>query len=721
MTLKQHILDTLKEWQIKLGDLDRSICLYYPREVILQYLWLEKETPCQEVVACVKEYLDKELPMLGEVQVEGQMTRCELKVGEVGIRYVEEKVPEPEFLTGFLKVLKTQEMVEIYRYFYEFAKKHHTKLGMSTEDEELGYIFYFKNEDVEPYMYCLEESELGITYHRFAREDAGFHNADVERKVNRREQEKENVIDTLASDYSSVYHAGLDENRLRIIKTTAEVNQRHGRFMIEKNGFECVFGQFIETGVQEEDREHLRQLCSCSNLKKILQSRKSYVCQYHDLMGEIWEIKFVKVEEEMEEPHNIVIGFINRNSEIREEMARKEEQQRKLKEALDKANAANKAKSRFLQNMSHDIRTPMNAILGFSQLAIEEIEDSDKVKDYLNRVISSGNHLLTLINAVLDMSRIESGKVVLKNEATNLHLFMKQMANMLMVDAKKRGHNFLVDVDVKRDYVICDQVRLSQIILNCASNALKYTPQGGGHIEIHLKELPEERAGYGNYRITVEDNGIGMSEEFAARMFEPFEREESSTVSGIQGTGLGMTITKNLVEMMGGRIEVHTKQGEGTRLDIYFEYQLSKEKDVRHERTAISRRMPDLNGATIMLVEDIAINREFITAILEKTGATVLQAEDGQEAVDLVKNAEEGDLQLIFMDIQMPVLDGYGATKAIRDLPEKWTKEIPIIAMTANAFAEDKAAAISTGMNDYLTKPVDILELYQKLREYIVI
>ncbi|SFQ45766.1 Signal transduction histidine kinase [Lachnospiraceae bacterium XBB1006] len=718
MTLKQHILDTLKEWQVKLGDLDHSICLYYPREVILHYLWLEKETPCEEVVACLKEYLAKELPMLGEVQVEGQQIRCALKVGETGIRYVEDVMPQPEFLTGFLEVLKSQDMVEIYRYFHTYAKAHHTKVGISTEEEELGYIFYFKNEDVEPYVYCLEESELGITYHRFAREDAGFHNADVERKVNRREQEKENIIDTLASDYSSVYHVGLDEDRLRIVKTTAEVEQRHGRFMIEKNGYERVFGQFIETGVQEEDKSHLRQICSCATLKKLLREKKSFVCQYHDLQDTIWEIKFVKVEEETAEPHNVVIGFLNRNNEIREEMARKEEQQRKLKEALEKANAANKAKSRFLQNMSHDIRTPMNAILGFSQLAIEEIDDSDKVKDYLNRVISSGNHLLTLINAVLDMSRIESGKIVLKNEVTNLRQFMKQMGNMLMVDAKKRKQTLLVKVDVNRDHVICDQVRLSQIILNCASNALKYTPQGG-HVELHLVELPEEREGYGNYKVVVSDNGIGMSPEFAARMFEPFEREQSSTVSGIQGTGLGMAITKNLVEMMNGRIEVKTKQGEGTTICIYLEYPLTQENELKQERAAIRRRMPELSGATILLVEDIAINREFISAILEKTGATVIQAENGKEAVELVEKAKEGDLQLIFMDIQMPVLDGYGATKAIRQLPFSWTKKVPIVAMTANAFAEDKRAALEIGMNDYLAKPVDIIELYQKLRTYI--
>ncbi|MBE5902252.1 MAG: response regulator [Lachnospiraceae bacterium] len=396
-----------------------------------------------------------------------------------------------------------------------------------------------------------------------------------------------------------------------------------------------------------------------------------------------------------------------------------DEQKRLLQEALAEANEANEAKSRFLLNMSHDIRTPMNAILGFSQLALDEIDDKEKVTDYLQRIISSGNHLMTLINAVLDMSRIESGKVVLQSEPMSLRQFMKQMANMLQVDAQRRNQSFTVEVEVKRANIFCDQVRLSQIVLNCVSNAQKYSGEGG-KVEVLLRELPEEKSGYGSYRLTIQDNGIGMSEEFVKHMFDPFEREENSTVSGIQGTGLGMAITKHLVEMMEGRIEVQSKKGEGTRVEIYLSFPLTADNEKIQEEKAENRRMPDLYGATILLVEDIAINQEFMSALLKKTGAEVVVAENGKEALEYVAKAKEGDFQLVFMDIQMPIMDGYEATKAIRELKEPWIQELPILAMTANAFSEDKRKAQEVGMNDYLTKPVDVIELYRKLREYIL-
>lgn len=396
-----------------------------------------------------------------------------------------------------------------------------------------------------------------------------------------------------------------------------------------------------------------------------------------------------------------------------------DEQKRLLQEALAEANEANEAKSRFLLNMSHDIRTPMNAILGFSQLALDEIDDKEKVTDYLQRIISSGNHLMTLINAVLDMSRIESGKVVLQSEPMSLRQFMKQMANMLQVDAQRRNQSFTVEVEVKRGNIFCDQVRLSQIVLNCVSNAQKYSGEGG-KVEVLLRELPEEKSGYGSYRLTIQDNGIGMSEEFVKHMFDPFEREENSTVSGIQGTGLGMAITKHLVEMMEGRIEVQSKKGEGTRVDIYLSFPLTEDNEKIQAEKAENRRMPDLYGATILLVEDIAINQEFMSALLKKTGAEVVVAENGKEALEYVAKAKEGDIQLVFMDIQMPIMDGYEATKAIRELKEPWIQELPILAMTANAFSEDKRKAQEVGMNDYLTKPVDVIELYRKLREYIL-
>lgn len=530
---------------------------------------------------------------------------------------------------------------------------------------------------------------------------------------------RQRIIDALASDYSSVYSIVLDTDELRILKHTTEVERRHGAFLREEDGFEKVFRQFVESGCQPEDREDLKVFGSCGQLKEMLKDKKSVSCQYHDIVNQIWEIKFVKMEAEKEPAQTVVAGFLKRDEQIRTQMAQKEEQKRKLQEALNKANEANEAKSRFLLNMSHDIRTPMNAILGFSQLALDEMDDTEKVKDYLQRIISSGNHLMTLINAVLDMSRIESGKVVLQRAPMSLRQFMRQMANMLQVDAQRRNQFFTVEVEVKRANVLCDQVRLSQVVLNCVSNAQKYSSKGG-KVEVLLKELPEEKSGYGSYRLVIQDNGIGMSEEFLEHMFDPFEREENSTVSGIQGTGLGMAITKNLVEMMGGRIEVQSKKGKGTRVDIYLSFPLTEDNEKIQEEKAQSRRMPDLYGATILLVEDIAINREFMSTLLKKTGAEVVVAENGKEAVDMIAKANEGDIQLVFMDIQMPIMDGYEATRRIRGMDVPWIQELPILAMTANAFSEDKRKAEDAGMNDYLTKPVDVIELYGKLREYIL-
>lgn len=541
-------------------------------------------------------------------------------------------------------------------------------------------------------------------------------------------REHQRIIDALASDYSSVYYIGLDNDELKIVKHTQEVKRRHGSFLLEENGYEMVFKQFVETGCQPEDREYLHSFGKCGQLKEMLRNKKSISCQYHDIINQIWEIKFVKMEAEDEPAKTVVAGFLNRDLQIRGEMMRKEEQRKALQEALDKANAANEAKSRFLLNMSHDIRTPMNAILGFSQLAMDElneqkasgeIEQTEQIHNYLERIISSGNHLMTLINAVLDMSRIESGKVVLQNEPISLRELMRQMAGILQVDAQKNHQYFSVNVKVKRANVRCDQVRLSQIVINCVSNALKYSGTGG-HIDVTLTELPEEKTGYGSYRFTVKDDGIGMSEAFLRRVFEPFEREQSSTVSGIQGTGLGMAITKNLVEMMDGRIEVKSKKNEGTKIDIYLDFPLCEEGTTVQEQEAEGRRIPDLYGATILLVEDILINREFMAAILKKTGANVVFAEDGKQAVEYVEKAEEGDIQLIFMDIQMPVMNGYEATKSIRGLGKNWIQKLPIVAMTANAFSEDKKNAFEAGMNDYITKPVDVIELYRKLREYIL-
>lgn len=520
-----------------------------------------------------------------------------------------------------------------------------------------------------------------------------------------------------------------------------------------------------------------------------------------------------------------------------------------------KAEEGNKAKSVFLSNMSHDIRTPMNAIIGFTSLAIKSVDDTNRTKDYLNKILASSNHLLALINDVLEMSRIESGKIQLEETECNLPDMLHDINSIILGQVQNKQLNLLMDaVDVINENVYCDKLRMNQIFLNLLSNAIKFTP-AGGKISVKIEQLPNAPDGYGTYVIRVKDTGIGMTQEFASKIFNPFERERTSTVSGIQGTGLGMTITKNIVDLMNGTINIitapnkgsefivtinlrlHEKQSEPVRfahlenvktlvvdddfdacdaatrmlvkLGMQAEWTMSGKEAVLKAKQAagmdeafgayvIDLRLPDLDGmevarqirsvagdqapivlmtaydwtqieneareaginafcnkpvfmsdlqtalsrATgqkivmpphpeteennfdfsgkkILLVEDNELNREIAMEILTEAGFDIDEAEDGSVAVEKIRSAEPGRYDLILMDIQMPVMDGYEATKAIRTLEDKDIANIPIIAMTANAFEEDRKRAFDSGMNDHLAKPLNIEKLFTTLHKII--
>ena len=526
----------------------------------------------------------------------------------------------------------------------------------------------------------------------------------------------------------------------------------------------------------------------------------------------------------------------------------------KLQVAVEKAESANRAKSTFLSNMSHDIRTPMNAIIGFTTLALSNIDDTDRVKDYLGKTLASSNHLLSLINDVLDMSRIESGKIHLEEVEVNLSDVLHDLKTIVSGQIYAKQLELYMDaMDVTDEDVYCDKTRLNQILLNLLSNAIKFTP-AGGTVSVRVRQLAGKVRGCGQYEFRIKDNGIGMSQEFAQKIFEPFERERTSTVSGIQGTGLGMAITKNIVDMMGGTIEVQTAQGKGTEFTVCVpmraqteqrpvekiteleglkalvvdddfntcdsvtkmlvkvgmraEWTLSGKEAVLRARQALEMsdvyhayiidwRLPDMNGIEvtrqirslhddtpiiiltaydwsdieveakaagvtafcakpmfmsdlretlmsalgqkpadavqrllpeknadfkgkhILLVEDNELNREIAQEILREYGFLVDSAENGAVAVEKVSTAAPGSYDLVLMDVQMPIMDGYTATRKIRALDDPARAKLPILAMTANAFDEDRRNALESGMNGFLSKPIVIDDLVQELHKIL--
>ena len=376
------------------------------------------------------------------------------------------------------------------------------------------------------------------------------------------------------------------------------------------------------------------------------------------------------------------------------------------------------AKSQFLFNMSHDIRTPMNAIIGYTHLALKE-PSSPEMHEYLEKIKLTSGHLLSLINDILEMSRIESGTMELQPSPIDLCDVFDDVRDLFSEQMKEKGLEFSVHVNmIQNRYVWCDRNNLSRVFLNLVGNSYKFTPSGG-KISLSLWETGTGETGYGSYEIRVQDTGIGMSSEFAKKMFNAFERERTSTVSGTEGTGLGLSITKNIVDMMGGTIEVLTAPGSGTQMILRFKFRLAEEKDVPKLRPAGTEEKDeavDFSDKLLLLVEDNQINMEIAVLILSQMGFDIETAENGQIALDMVAASEPGHYDAVLMDIQMPVMDGYAATRAIRALDNKALANIPILAMTANAFQEDVQAAMDAGMQAHIAKPIDVSQLTEALK-----
>ena len=389
------------------------------------------------------------------------------------------------------------------------------------------------------------------------------------------------------------------------------------------------------------------------------------------------------------------------------------------KAQLEIANAASAAKSAFLFNMSHDIRTPMNAIIGFTELLEKHLDDKELAESYIKKIQTSNDFLLSLINNVLEMARIESGKTTLDETYWDAYAFNDTLYSLFDSQMKEKGITFTRTNRVQHPDVICDETKLREIFLNILSNALKYTPSGG-KVTMNLTEIPSDMQGYAMYQTVIEDTGIGMSEEFLPHLFEEFTRERSSTESKLNGTGLGMPIVKKLVDLMQGNIEVESKVGKGTKITVTLPHRIAQDGDT--QRVIEKGKGYDetcFQGKRILLAEDNALNAEIAITILEEAGFEVEHAEDGIICVDMMEKADAGYYDLILMDIQMPNMDGYKATKTIRKFSDPIKAGITIVAMTANAFEEDKKNAYEAGMNWHIAKPIKVDALMSALTEIL--
>ena len=525
-----------------------------------------------------------------------------------------------------------------------------------------------------------------------------------------REQKRLQIINALGQAYSIILLLNIKKNMLEVIKFSDGVGHN-----IRKEDLSNAFQkEYIENMIAPSFQKNYIAFTDISTMESRLKEHDSLSC-ISKTIKETW-IRSMIVPQKYDEKGNLSTVLLA-ISDVTEEKEHELEQDKILRKALVSAEHANRAKTAFLNNMSHDIRTPMNAIIGFTSLAAEHLDDREIIRDYLGKISTSGKHLLSLINDVLDMSRIESGSV--KIEKTNVYLpdVLEDLKTIILESVHAKQQKLLIKMqDVVHEDIITDKLRLTQVLLNIISNAVKFTPVGGT-IHILVEEKASQKAGYAVYSFCIKDNGIGMSKEFQEHVFDSFARERTVTESGITGTGLGMAITKNIVDLMGGTIHLTSKQGEGSEFIVTLECELADKtvQDKQFSCPKAEKKHLDYSGKKVLLVEDNELNREIATEILKSLGMKVDYAADGMEAVEIMSSEAGNQYYMIFMDIQMPKMDGYTATREIRTLKDMKKANVPIIAMTANAFDEDRKKAIKAGMNGHIAKPIDVNVILQNL------
>ena len=530
-------------------------------------------------------------------------------------------------------------------------------------------------------------------------------------EAKRREQSialQQQIIEALASGVSAYWI--LDWETEKILDHRTEND--HIRFFSQQimaqgtytKALDYIYGNLVD----ENSRQTALSYVRADVIREKLTQKEQYtVPMYLAAQGSFFQISFNKISVDGRP------AFIVAAREITEMVKRERGLRRELAAALAGARTASQAKTEFLLNMSHDIRTPMNAILGFQELARRNVADPEKVLDALEKSRRSGEHLLSLINDILDMSRIESGKVALTPEVIDISEHISRFEDMFLFPMEEKGLHLRFINETRTPYVWGDYLRLTQVIANLLSNAMKFTP-AGGTVTFHARETDAAQHDHRRFTIAIRDTGIGMEPEFMARVFDAFERERSSTVSGVQGTGLGLAISKRLAELMNGTLTCTSTKGVGTEFVFTFELPVAEAPE------AVQAAGPaDLTGRKILLVEDNELNREIAVEILTEGGIQVTEVTNGKEALEVLSAAGPMAFDAVLMDIQMPVMDGYTATQKIRAMADPMLSRIPIIAMTADAFAEDKRRALEAGFTAHIAKPVNMATLIETLAQYI--
>ena len=518
------------------------------------------------------------------------------------------------------------------------------------------------------------------------------------------------IIEGLGKEYFSVLLLELDSGQIFSYREVGENGKRIADFCRKYGNQWCeLLPAYADEIVTDESRENFLDQLSLDAL-----------CSNHDDFSMTYEFKTgdriiyhqtrIAYVYKKDRSRVAVIGTRNIDDLIKKERM----QEAKLKEAYIVAEEANKAKTDFLNNMSHDIRTPMNVILGYNELMKQYLTDPILV-DYQNKIEQSGKLLLSIINNVLDMARIESGKMVVEERAEQIGLVVEEIESVFESSAQEKNIVFTTSVDVDHTHVLWDGFKVREILMNLVGNAFKYTPEGG-HIAIDVKELDCERSGYVRIQTQIKDTGIGMSEDYLPTLFDSFSREYNTTIGKVSGTGLGMSIVKNLVDMMNGEICVKSKLGEGTCFTLTFEHRIADADSIEwNQELDVLDEKSILEGKRVLLAEDNDLNAEIAMSILEQSGLILDRVEDGLACVNRLSEVDEDLYDLILMDIQMPNMNGYEATRRIRQFKNSKKAGIPILAMTANAFEEDKKMAMDAGMNGHVSKPIDVSVLEKQI------
>ena len=540
------------------------------------------------------------------------------------------------------------------------------------------------------------------------------------KNINNDLAEQMSIVGGLSNAYFSVYSVDLFTGRCKAVK----VIDSFRRIVKNCHIASIVTKAFITVCVMPEDKEKMREFTDGKTLVDRLQDTDLIVQEFHGAITP-WEwcraSWIVGSRDENGKARNVLFTVEDVTESVWERIRYerdREQVQKALKQSQIAAEAANKAKTDFLFNMSHDIRTPMNAILGYANLMGKHLDDTEKCEDYLDKIKKSSDFLLSLVNNVLEMARIESGKVVLEEAVGQADDLVKQIISVYSELMKQKGITFTTDIHVQTEYYYGDVVKLSEIFLNLISNAYKYTMKGG-EVSMTVRELECVKEGYILLQTEISDTGVGMSRDYLPKLFEEFSREHTSTENKIEGTGLGMPIVKKLVELMHGSIKVESELGKGTTFVVTIPHRIAETKAVKKD-TTLPADLEKFKGKRILLAEDNELNMEIATEILREFGFAVDSAKDGMLCIDKLMEADAGYYDMILMDVQMPNLDGFGATRKIRSMKDKKKSSIPIVAMTANAFEEDRQNALAAGMNGHLAKPIEIPKLLDTLTEILV-